>query len=175
MPRLDEQFYALSALEAAPLLLGKVLVHRTADGTERRFSITETECYLGEEDTACHASKGRTPRTETLYRRGGCAYIYLCYGMHHLLNAVTGEQDSPQAVLIRGGRDLTTGKLYDGPAKLTKAMGIDKRLNGEDLIRSAELWIEDTGERPAYTTAPRVGIDYASEPYRSIHWRFILK
>ena len=113
--RITKAFYLQSAETAAPLLLGKLLCVRK--GSEvLRFKITETECYQGEQDTACHAHKGKTSRTEVLYREGGCAYLYLCYGIHHLLNVVTGPEGCPQAVLIRGVEG------YPGPGRLTKAL-----------------------------------------------------
>ena len=155
-------------MELAPKLLGKLLC-RKIDGKVIKLEITETECYYGESDTACHASKGRTKRTETLYESGGVAYIYLCYGMHHLFNVVTGEKDFPQAVLIRG----VAG--YNGPGKLTKVLMIDKSLNGENLITSDRLWLEDAPEVSDYTTTPRIGIGYATEEYKNIHWRFLKK
>ena len=102
----------------------------------------ETECYYGEEDTACHASKGKTERTKVLYEQGGTAYVYLCYGMHSLFNVVSGKKGHPEAVLIRG----VTG--YNGPGKLTKAMHIDRTLNEEDMVNSDQLWLEDDGYRP---------------------------
>lgn len=170
MQKLTEAFFTRDALVVAPELLGKSLARRLPSGEVIRARITETEAYRGEEDAACHARAGKTARTAIMYGRGGYAYIYLCYGMHYLLNVVTGEKDFPQAVLIRAGN--IEGKEYNGPAKLTKAMRIDKGLNGGDFVASGELWIED-GEKAGYKTASRVGINYAAEPYRSIEWRFI--
>ena len=121
--RLHYDFYSKNALEAAPLLLGKILAKRQDSGGILRLRITETEAYCGEEDTACHAKAGKTARTAVMYEKGGLAYIYLCYGIHHLLNVVTGSEGEPQAILIRGVEG------FDGPAKLTKALGIDKSLN----------------------------------------------
>lgn len=167
--RLKDDFYTMHALEAAPLLLGKFLSRRLCSGEILKYRITETEAYCGEEDTACHAKAGKTSRTAVLYERGGLSYIYLCYGIHHLLNVVTGEKNAPQAVLIRGVEG------FDGPGRLTKAMQIDKSLNAVDLTLSNELWIEDDGCKRQYMTAKRVGIDYATEPYKSMPWRFILK
>ncbi len=171
MAVLQNDFYRQDALIVAPALLGKILVHDRG-GDILRLRITETECYRGEEDTACHAKSGRTARTAVLYHPGGCTYIYLCYGLHYLLNIVTGEEDHPEAVLIRGGLLLPEEKNLNGPAKLTRAMGIDKSLNNTPLTGGA-LYIEDDGFIPQYITAPRVGIDYATEYYRDIHWRFI--
>ncbi len=163
--RLLQSFYDKNAVELAPLLLGKFLCHKTPEGV-LRLPITETEAYYTEEDTACHAHKGRTKRTELLYRRGGWAYVYLCYGMHHLMNVICGEENVPQGVLIRGaGR-------YDGPGKLTHAMGIDKTHNGINLVGGDVLWIED-GPQPSYKTTPRIGIGYATEEYRNMPWRFV--
>lgn len=163
--RLPKEFYLKSAETLAPLLLGKFVC--VQKGTEVfRYRITETECYQGEDDTACHAHKGKTPRTEVMYREGGYVYIYLCYGIHHLLNIVTGEKDHPQAVLIRGVEQ------FPGPGRATKAMGITTQLNGEDLCDSSKLWLEDDGAVPHYQTGKRIGIDYADKKDRDRPWRF---
>ena len=124
--RIDPNIYTLNADKLAQKLLGMKLC-RFNDGSINKFTITETECYLGEEDTACHAHKGKTNRTKILYEEGGLAYIYLCYGIHYMLNIVSGPSNYPQAVLIRG----IDG--FDGPGKLTKALNIDKSFNGENL------------------------------------------
>ena len=152
----------------APALLGKLLCRRIDDKVIK-YRITETECYFGEEDTACHAHKGKTERTKIMYHEGGVAYVYLCYGLHSMLNVVSGINDFPEAVLIRGVES------YEGPGKLTKALKIDRSLNGEDLIASENLWIEDDGYKAKYTTGKRIGIDYASEKYRNILWRYVIK
>lgn len=169
MRKLTREIYSKSALELAPFLLGKILVRKLDDGEIIKKRITETEAYFGEEDSACHASKGKTNRTITLYEEGGRAYIYLCYGLHYLFNIVTGPKNHPEAVLIRGVED------YDGPAKLTKALDITKELNGVDLTVSDSIWLEDDDYKPEYITSKRVGIDYATEPYKSIEWRFIIR
>ena len=164
--RISKAFYLQSAETAAPLLLGKLLCVRK-ESEVLRFKITETECYQGEQDTACHAHKGKTSRTEVLYREGGCAYLYLCYGIHHLLNVVTGPEGCPQAVLIRGVEG------YPGPGRLTKALGITKELNREDLCTSSRLWLEDTGAPcPPYQSGPRIGIGYADQKDQDRPWRF---
>lgn len=165
--RLTQAFFDQNAVLLAPKLLGQYLCRKTEDGI-LRLPILETEAYYTEADTACHAHRGRTPRTELLYRRGGCAYVYLCYGIHSLFNVITGEEGVPQGVLIR------TAGIYDGPGKLTKAMGIDRSLNGADLTTSDVLWIEE-GESLPYEATPRIGIDYATKEYRNIPWRFIAK
>ena len=102
MRRLTAEDYAVDAVTMAKALVGAWLCRRLEDGTVVRRRITETEAYCGEEDTACHAHKGRTARTDVMYSPGGCAYIYLCYGMHEMLNVVTGAEGRPEAVLIRG-------------------------------------------------------------------------
>ena len=95
--RLESEFFQRDCLTVAKELVGKILVHKFGN-EEYKLRITETEAYLGESDTACHAHKGRTPRTETMYKKGGTGYIYLCYGMHHLLNIVTGKTQEAEAV-----------------------------------------------------------------------------
>ena len=169
MERLDSKFYMQDALVVAPQLLGKFLVRKLDDGSIIRYRITETEAYVGEEDSACHARFGKTKRTAILYEKGGYAYVYLCYGIHYLFNVVTGDEDNPQAILIRAVEG------YEGPGKLTKALKIDKHLNGVDLTTSNQVWIEDDNFKTDYITKKRVGIDYASEPYKSIEWRFMTK
>lgn len=166
--RLLRTYYRRPATELASDLIGKLLCRRTKEGI-LRYRIMETECYYSEQDTACHASRGKTERNRILYEKGGTAYVYLCYGIHALFNVVTGEEGFPEAVLIRGVEG------YNGPGKATKALSIDKRLNGIDMVTSKELWIEDDGMRPEYTAAKRVGIDYATEEYRDILWRYIIQ
>ena len=144
--------------------MGKLLV---VNG--KRFRISETEAYCGEADTACHAHKGKTKRTEVLYADAGTLYIYLCYGIHWLLNIVTGEPGQPEAVLIRACLEAP------GPGKLTKALGITGTLNRESAVSSPELWIEDDGFSCEVETAKRVGIGYASQEDQDRLWRFKLK
>lgn len=165
--RLGRRFYSQPATALAPELLGKLLCRRTEQGI-LKYRIMETECYYGEADTACHASKGKTERTRVLYEKGGTAYVYLCYGVHSLFNVVTGKEGFPEAVLIRG----VAG--YNGPGKLTKAMEIDCTFNEEDMVTSKRLWIEDDGCLPDYMAAKRVGIDYATPEYRDILWRYLV-
>lgn len=164
MRRLGEDFFHRPALEVAPELVGKLLVHG-----DRMLRITETEAYCGEADTACHAHKGRTARTRVLYARAGTAYIYLCYGVHWLINVVTGEVDEPEAVLIRACEDAA------GPGKLTKRLGITGQLNERDVCTDAELWFADDGYTCEVKTGRRVGIDYAAEEDRERLWRFMMK
>ena len=166
--KLPYEFYHRPCLDVARELVGKILVHRV-DGQEYRLRITETESYCGEADTACHASKGRTKRTEVMYMASGTIYIYLCYGVHWLLNIVTGEENEPEAVLIRA----CEGK-YNGPGKLTKALHITGQLNRGSIL-GEELWIEDDGFACTVATDTRVGIGYASEEDQARLWRFKLQ
>ena len=168
MERLTREFYQQDPLTAARMLVGKILVHRTAEG-EKRLRITETEAYWGEADTACHAHRGRTKRTEVMYGPAGTVYVYLCYGMHWMLNLVTGDPGDPQAVLIRGC------ETAPGPGRLTRAMGITGAENGLDsLSPDSTLWVEDDGFSCTPLTGKRVGIGYASPEDQERPWRFFL-
>ncbi len=138
-------------------------------GYVKRSVITEVEAYRGTEDRACHAFKGRTPRTEIMYHEGGRLYIYLVYGIYWMMNIVTGQEGNPQAVLIRG-----VEKCY-GPGRVTKEFGIDKSFYGDDLITSQRIWIEDPGKVLPVRTGPRIGIDYAGEYWKTRPWRFYVK
>lgn len=162
---LTSEFFHRDCLEVAPELIGKVLVRQTAAG-EIRLRISETEAYRGEEDTACHAHKGRTKRTEVLYAGAGTIYVYLCYGMHWLLNIVTGEKEQPQAVLIRACVDAP------GPGKLTKRLGITGEYNRLWLPEAKDFFIENDGFRCGITTDKRVGIGYAAQEDQDKPWRF---
>ena len=163
MERLSYDFFHRHALEVAPDLVGKLLIHG-----DRYLRISETEAYCGVTDTACHAHKGRTRRTEVLYADAGTIYIYLCYGMHWLMNVITGDIDDPQGVLIRACAEA------DGPGKLTKKLGITGDLNRGSVVNSPDLWIADDGFRCTVRTDQRVGIGYASQEDQDKLWRFIL-
>jgi len=136
MTRLTYEFYHRPCIEVARDLVGKVLVFQG-----QRLRISETEAYCGESDTACHASKGRTKRTEVMYMDAGTVYVYLCYGIHWLLNIVTGDEDQPEAVLIRACVEAS------GPGRLTKALGITGVQNKSSVVDSDNFWIEDDGLR----------------------------
>lgn len=122
--------------------------------------------YNGDEDTACHAHKGRTRRTEVLYGEAGTMYVYLCYGMHWLLNVVTGDKEQPQAVLIRACEGA------EGPGKLTKALSVTGEFNRQHLDRQDALFIADDGKRYPIIKDKRVGIGYASPQDQERLWRF---
>ena len=164
MERLGYDFYHRPCLEVARELVGKVLVHQ-----DRQLRISETEAYCGETDTACHASRGRTKRNEVLYADAGTVYVYLCYGIHWMLNVITGEAEDPQGVLIRACVDA------EGPGKLTKALEITGQRNRDNAVTSSEIWIGDDGFRCAVETDKRVGIGYASQEDQDRLWRFKMK
>lgn len=215
MKKLSRRFYARPTLLVAQDLLGKFLVmvdcgnnkilnykinchnkavkyrikacHRLISGM-----IVETEAYIGEEDLACHASRGRTRRTEVMFGEPGHAYIYMIYGMYYCLNVVTEKKDFPAAVLIRAlepkegiekmiknrkfKKSSTLFKLTSGPGKLCQAFGIDKSLNGADLTGN-KIWIEDRGikiKKKDIVQTKRIGVDYAGK-CRNYPWRFYIK
>ncbi len=183
--KLDAAFFARPTPEVARDLLGRRLVRRL-EGERLSGIIVETEAYVGESDTACHASRGCTPRTRVMYGPPGRYYVYLIYGMHHMLNIVTAAEGEPEAVLIRAlwpeeglerMRALRGGvpdrRLADGPGKLCRALAIDRGLNGAS-VEGDELWLEPGVEVPRerILASPRVGIDYASEEDRARPWRF---
>jgi len=164
--RISKDFFRRDVLEVASQLPGKLLIRQFADGKRISGRITEVEAYRGTEDLACHASKGRTARTEIMFGQGGYAYLYLIYGMYWMLNFVTGEQDIAQAVLIRGLDHIT------GPGKLTREFKIDGDFYGEDLGTSNRLWVEDHPGIVKIKTGTRIGIAYAGEYWASRPWRF---
>jgi DNA-3-methyladenine glycosylase len=165
--RLSLEFYLRDVLEVAPELLGKPLVRQFADGSQKQYMITEVEAYRGAEDLACHAAKGRTPRTEVMFQEGGKVYVYLIYGMYWLLNLVTGEEGYPSAVLIRG----IDG--FSGPGRLGRELQLDKSFYGENLQASPRLWVENAKPVTEYKTSKRIGIGYAGE-WADKMWRFYL-
>ena len=163
--RLNKIDYSRSAQEFAPFLLGKVICRRTENGVIRGI-ITETECYQGEDDTACHASKGKTMRNAPMYLEGGHLYVYLCYGIHHMINIVSGKADEPEAVLIRGVQGA------EGPGRASKFLNITTALTGIDICEGDEVWIEDDGTEVSFVASKRIGIDYAEAKDRDRLWRF---
>jgi len=169
MKRISQKEFSSDAVTVAQKLLGKILVRTWDDGSKTHYVITETEAYVGEEDMACHASKGRTARTEVMYSEGGKVYVYLIYGMYWMLNIVTGIENQPQAVLIRGIDNIV------GSGKVGRELKIDKSFYGENLQTSNRIWIEDGPDITNFTTAQRVGIDYAGDEWKNKLWRFIVK
>ncbi len=146
-------------------LVGCLLCRALPDGQVLRARISETEAYLGAVDAACHARNyRRTARTEPMFAAGGVCYVYFTYGLHHLLNLVTSVEGEPEAVLIRAAF-LQDGdaRLLAGPAKLTKALHIDRTLTAQAIAPSTGLWVEQDDCRPPIMLRPRIGIDYAGE------------
>jgi DNA-3-methyladenine glycosylase len=167
-------------------LLGKYLVRKHPDG-KTVGRIVETEAYVGPKDLACHASRGRTARTEIMFGRAGYAYVYFIYGVYYCLNIVTEEVDHASAVLIRAlepvegieimkrrRRTEEQRNLASGPGKLCQAFAIDKSLNGADVCAGV-LYIEDRGEpAPKILATPRIGVDYAGK-WKDKPWRFLIR
>lgn len=180
--KLPHTFYQQTTIDVAKQLLGKYLVRQHPEGNTIG-RIVETEAYVGPQDLACHASKGRTARTEVMFGPAGHAYVYFIYGFYNMLNLVTEANDHPAAVLIRAvepvsGIDLMKSRrqldelraLASGPGKLCQAFAIDRSLNGADLCDGV-LYVEDRSEPlPKFQATPRIGVDYAGKwkdkPYR---------
>jgi DNA-3-methyladenine glycosylase len=167
---LPRTYFNRSTLVVARSLLGKYLVRKNGAG-RMAGQIVEVEAYVGPHDLACHASKGRTLRTDVLFGPPGIAYVYLIYGMYHCLNVVTEEAGFPAAVLIRAAE--IQGELIDGPGRLCRAFSIDRSLNRIDMTAGRQLWFEDRGTKipkAMIGAYPRIGVDYAGEwatkPYR---------
>lgn len=177
MPRAANEFPVLlrpetwqsrNTLALARAVLGKVLVRTTAAGRTERV-IIEVEAYDGERDRACHASRGRTARTEVMYGAGGVWYVYLCYGVHEMLNLVVGPPGWPAAVLVRG---LVA---VNGPGRLTRALAIDRSLNGLPAAPASGLHVEDHGHRIPRSwirRSARIGVEYAGPIWARKPWRF---
>lgn len=185
MQRLERNFYERDTLTVARELLGKRLV-RQLDGRRVSGRIVEVEAYIGREDKACHAARGRTPRNAAMFGPAGHAYVYFIYGMHYCFNIVTEREGFPAAVLVRAlepcegieimrrrrrGRDGV--ELTNGPAKLCYALGIDRALNGADLCTGDELWVEEdlTIVDGEVLTGPRIGVK-GDERALTVPWRF---
>lgn len=163
MTRLELAFYSRPAVELARDLIGKIIVRKDRRRVFRA-RIVETEAYIGAHDLACHASKGRTNRTEAMFGPAGRAYIYLIYGMHEMFNIVAGQVDDPQAVLIRAAEPLDGWDAdLSGPGKLTRGFGITRADYGLDLTGDRFHLMNDPAKRPSVIVTPRIGIDYAGE------------
>lgn len=160
MNKLDYDFFNRDILLVAEDLIGKTLVFKNT-----KYIVSELEIYRGEEDTACHASKGLTNRTKILYDEAGTIYVYLCYGIHNMFNIVTGNKGQPQAILIRG-----LNNIY-GPGKITKKLGIDRSLNGKTVF-SKDLYFEDNKKTYNFHRNKRIGINYANAIDRNRLWNF---
>lgn len=178
-PLLPESFFARDALDVARDLLGQVVHY---DGVALR--IVETEAYRGPWDTACHAAKGRTPRNQTLHGPPGRTYVYVCYGIHQMLNLVSGEDGVGTGVLVRaaepvlglptirarrGGRSGPV--LLSGPGKVGQALGIDTSFNGHRVFVPGGITVHQGTPPTRIVSGPRVGVDYASPEHRDAPWR----
>jgi DNA-3-methyladenine glycosylase len=192
MKKLPLTFYQRSnVLQIAKELLGKILVTKW-DGIETSGRIVEVEAYNGVVDKASHASGGRrTSRNEVMYGKGGVTYVYLCYGIHHLFNVVTNEQETPHAILIRAleplkGIDVmlerTNKKQLDhtltrGPGNVSRALGISFKHHSGHSLLSKDLFIAEDGfvlNKKDLATSPRIGVDYAAKD-ASLPYRFYIK
>jgi len=172
---LEKDFYQRPADQVARDLLGKILYRNTP---KKLFSarIVETEAYLGCEDKACHASRGRTPRTDIMFGPSGYIYVYLVYGIHHMLNFVTAGEGEAHAVLIRAAETISPTDLnLSGPGRLTKGLRITKQDNAKPISKTGALYCaEDSFSDFRVETSPRVGIDYAEE-WREAPLRFFIQ
>jgi DNA-3-methyladenine glycosylase len=165
---LPPAFFDRDTVQVARELLGQRLVRKAEGGELISARITETEAYDGFEDRASHAHRGRTPRNEVMFGPPGVIYLYLCYGVHWLLNITTRGTSYPAAVLIRGVENIS------GPGRVTKFFRLDGGLNRQPLGAQTGLWIE-AGTPVADSSVqalPRVGVDYAGTVWRDIPWRF---
>ncbi len=168
--KIEQAYFNGDTVEIARDLLGKFLVRKIGNKVVAAM-ITEVEAYDGPRDKASHASKGKTERTKIMFGHPGHFYVYLCYGMHWMLNIVTGPKDYPAAILIRG---LDAVK---GPARLTKFLKIGRSFNGKQVKKSSLLWIEDRGIiiKPHWIKkGPRIGVNYAGPYWAGRHYRFWL-
>ncbi len=178
---LRREFYERPTLKVAKELLGKVLVKEDANHTIYT-KIVDVEAYIGPEDKACHASKGRTKRTEIMFGPAGFTYVYLIYGMYQLLNIVTERKEYPAAILIRGLERLERDEAeilqshIDGPGRVGRFLGLDRIHNGLDTTLATTIWVEDHGlpvSQKHIQALPRIGVDYAGEWAKKL-WRFCL-
>ncbi len=172
---LTYKFFSNSTLAVAQRLLGKYLVRKVG----RRMvavMVTEVEAYDGSRDKASHASRGRTKRNAVMFGPAGCWYVYFTYGMHWMLNIVTGKEGYPAAVLVRGIE--VEGKRIDGPARLTRFLKINNRFNKKPATRRAGLWIEDRGVRipkSRIRRTARIGVEYAGPVWAKKRYRFLIQ
>lgn len=162
--RLPRTFFDRPTITVAQELLGRTLVYQNHQGR-----ITETEAYIGQDDPACHAARGLTPRTRPMFGPPGFSYIYFIYGMYFCLNIVTEEQGYPAAVLIRGLLH-EDGTHYNGPGKLCRALALTKEQNDIDMISSPDLYVLDTPPWTDFSATPRIGIKQGLDKY----WRFVV-
>lgn len=165
--RLPRQFFNRPTLEVAQGLLGKIFVFQ-----DRAGIITETEAYIGEGDPACHAFRGKTPRTEVMFGPAGHTYVYFIYGMYHCLNFVTEAEGIPAAVLVRGVMQTQPiSQHLNGPGKLCREFGITREHNNQDMMSSESVYVIDSPFSPEFEATPRIGIKKGKDKL----WRYIVK
>jgi DNA-3-methyladenine glycosylase len=170
--KLPLPFFSRPAVELARDLIGKILVHRV-HRREYRARLVETEAYVGTHDLACHASKGRTKRTEIMFGAAGHAYVYFIYGMYDMFNIVAAGVGDAQAVLVRAAEPLDGWTVdLSGPGKLARGMKISRKDNGVDLTGDKLFLQDNQGDSPRIIATRRVGVDYAGE-WRDTPLRFI--
>lgn len=163
---LDKDYFSQPTLHVAQDLLGKELTFKDYKGL-----ITETEAYIGQDDPACHAARGKTPRTTVMFGPAGVSYVYFIYGMYFCLNIVTEAEGFPAAVLIRGLHlNHPENKILNGPGKLCKHLGITREHSGVDLTTSDVFYVQDKGLKLGYIATPRIGIKVGTEKL----WRFLI-
>lgn len=166
----QEFFQSKNTVKIARSLLGKFLMRRMK-GKTKAYMITEVEAYDGFKDRASHAHRGKTERNKIMFGEAGHWYVYFTYGIHHMLNIVTGPKEYPAAILIRGIKGI------NGPARITKLLKIDKKLNGKSATRLNGLWLEDRGlkiKNLQIKKGPRIGVDYAGPVWSKKAYRFYL-
>ncbi|OJW47239.1 MAG: 3-methyladenine DNA glycosylase [Alphaproteobacteria bacterium 41-28] len=165
--RLSRDFFSRPTLTVAQELLGKIMIFGTSAGI-----ITETEAYIGQDDPACHAARGKTPRNAVMFGPAGFSYVYFIYGMYHCLNFVTEEEGFPGAVLIRGLMLIEPSPLHlNGPGKLCRHLGITRDHNALDLTEHGTFYVKESPICPPYEATPRIGINKGQEKL----WRFVIK
>jgi DNA-3-methyladenine glycosylase len=163
---------AQSFFEAPTVMVARALIGKQFFWKGKRLVITETEAYIGKDDEACHAFRGRTKRTEVMFGKAGCLYVYFIYGMYYCMNIVTEKEGFPAAVLIRSAIDITNNKMViNGPGKLCKYLAIDKTYNHLDVVNNEEIYLLNSNSEYEILVTPRIGISKAREK----PWRFIAK
>lgn len=188
MPKvLSQEFFQRPTEKVAIDLLGKVLVRRIGR-KQIAVKITELEIYDGFEDRASHAFRDKTKRNKIMFEEGGRFYIYLCYGMHWMINIVVGKKDYPSAILIRGGEILFSNSQefenrksqvsLNGPGKLSRFLKVDKKFNERKAEIKTGLWLEDWRfkiPKNKIKRTPRIGVHYAGPIWSKKKWRFVVK
>ncbi|MGB3452246.1 MAG: DNA-3-methyladenine glycosylase [Moheibacter sp.] len=170
MNRISKDYFIENdTLSIAKGLIGKTLVRDFGNGEILKSKIIETEAYIGEQDLACHASKGKTERNKIMFEDGGLVYVYLIYGLYWMLNFVTEKADHPAAALIRGIEECS------GPGRVGRLLKLDKSFYGENLETSNRIWIEDSIIQSKIIATPRIGIDYSGEIWKNKPWRFVVE